>query len=91
MEETLRICRNHDVLKEYLADEEAATIMFTLLDEQKAKKFWEEEIRQESEAKGEAKLSLLITKLIESGRNSDVPLAATDENYRKKLYIEFGV
>ena len=31
-----------------LANEEAATIMFTLLDEQKAKKFWEEEIRQET-------------------------------------------
>ena len=47
MEETLRICRNEDVLKEYLAEEEAATIMFTLLDEQKARKFWEEELKQE--------------------------------------------
>ena len=47
VEETLRICRNEDVLKEYLAEEEAATIMFTLLDEQKARKFWEEELKQE--------------------------------------------
>ena len=52
MEETLRICRNQDVLKEYLADEEAATIMFTLLDEQKARKFWEEELRQEGRVEG---------------------------------------
>ena len=29
--------------------------MFTLLDEQKARRFWEEEIRQEGRAEGEAK------------------------------------
>ena len=52
VEETLRICRDRNVLKDYLAKEEAAIIMFTLLDEQKARKFWEEEIRQESLAEG---------------------------------------
>ena len=46
----LRICKDENVLREYLADEEAATFMFTLLDEQKAMKYWEEEIRQESKA-----------------------------------------
>ena len=51
VEETLRICKDENVLREYLADEEAATFMFKLLDQQKAMKYWEEEIRQESEAK----------------------------------------
>ncbi|MCR4876207.1 MAG: hypothetical protein K5922_03440 [Clostridiales bacterium] len=54
VEETLRICKDENVLKEYLRDEEAATIMFTLLDEQKAKRFWEEELRQEGRAEGRA-------------------------------------
>ena len=52
VEETLRICRDQRILKEYLAEEEGSTIMFTLLDEQKAKKFWEEDIRQEGRAEG---------------------------------------
>ena len=58
VEETLRICRDQNVLKDYLAEEEVANIMFTLLDEQKAKRFWEDEIRQESEAKGEDKANI---------------------------------
>ena len=54
VEETLRICRDKDVLREYLREEEAATIMFTMLDEEKARKFWEEELRQEGRAEGRA-------------------------------------
>ena len=52
VEETLRICRDKDVLREYLRGEEAATIMFTMLDEEKARRFWEEELRQEGRAEG---------------------------------------
>ena len=78
MEETLRICKDQDVLKAYLEEQEVAEIMFTWLDEQKAKKFEEEEIRQEGraegEAKGESRLGLLINMLIKSGRNDDVAL-----------------
>ena len=48
VEETLRICQDQEVLKEYLKEMEVAEIMFTWLDEQKAKRFEEEEIRQES-------------------------------------------
>ena len=58
VEETLRICRDQDVLREYLAKEEAATIMFTLLDEQRARKFMEEEARREGREEG--KLETLI-------------------------------
>ncbi len=61
--ETLRICKDRDVLKKYLEEQEAAEIMFTWLDEQKARKFEYEEIKQEARtediaeglAKGEAK------------------------------------
>ena len=54
VEETLRICKDRDVLKAYLEEKEAAEIMFTWLDEQKAKKFEEEEIRQEGFREGRA-------------------------------------
>ena len=62
VEETLRICRDKDVLREYLREEEAATIMFTMLDEEKARRFWEEELRQEGRAEGRAEggLDMLI-------------------------------
>lgn len=95
VEETLRICRDQDVLKAYLEEEETAEIMFTWLDEQKAKKFEEEEIRQEGraegEAKGESRLGLLINMLIKSGRNDDVLRASTDAGYRKQLYQELNI
>ena len=91
VEETLRICRDRDVLKDYLKDEEATTIMFTLLDEQKARKFWEEEIRQEGEAKGEAKLGSLMTQLKKLGRTDDAFRAASNEAYRNQLYRELNI
>ncbi len=101
VEETLRICRDKNVLKDYLAEEEAANIMFTLLDEQKAKKFWEEEIMQkgraegraeglaEGEAKGERRFGALMTKLMSMNRFDDAKRCAEDAEYREKLYREF--
>ncbi len=99
VEETLRICRDQDVLKEYLRDEEAATIMFTLLDEQRARKFWEEELlqegrkegRAEGRIEGEAKFSTLIASLLKSGRQNDALRVTTDETYRHQLYQELNI
>ena len=97
VEETLRICRDENVLREYLADEEAATIMFTLLDEQKARRFWEEELRQEGRAEGRAegreegenKLNMLMAKLFSLNRLEDAKRCTKDAEYREKLYREF--
>ena len=103
VEETLRICRDQDVLKEYLQEKEAEEIMFTWLDEQRAKKIEYEEIKQEGraegekigraegEAKGETRLGLLMNKLLSSGRNSDALRAASDAGYRKQLYQELNI
>jgi len=87
VEETLRICRDQDVLRDYLVEEEVATIMFTLLDEQKARKFWEEDLKQE----GESRLGNLVTQLIKLGRIDDVSHAASDKAYRQKLYKELKI
>ena len=97
VEETLQICRNQDVLRDYLVEEEVATIMFTLLDEQRARKFWEEEIRREGEAigitKGEAigenRVNALIARLVSMNRFDDIKRCTEDPEYRNKLYKEF--
>ena len=89
VEETLRICRDENVLRDYLRDEEAATIMFTLLDEQKARKFWEEELKQEGRDEGENRLNALMQKLFSLHRFEDAERCTTDPTYRKKLYEEF--
>ena len=69
--------------------------MFTLLDEQKARRFWEEEIReegkQEGKREGEDRLSALIRRLLNTGRSNDVSLAVSDTNYREKLYREMNI
>ncbi len=71
--------------------------MFTLLDEQKAKKFWEEEIMQKGEAKGRAEgraegerlLNTLIARLVSMNRFDDIKRCTEDAEYREKLYREF--
>ena len=45
--------------------------------------------RAEGNQEGQNKLGTLITKLISSGRNDDVAIAAADPAYREKLYQEF--
>ena len=77
--------------------------MFTLLDEQKARRFWEEELRQEGraegraegqaegQAKGESLMAQLITRLSTQNRTEDMVRAATDPDFRQKLYQEFNL
>ena len=48
VEETIRICRDQDVLSEFLAEEEVANIMFTMADEEKAREFEKEEQKREN-------------------------------------------
>lgn len=48
VDETIRICKDRNVLSEFLAEEEVATIMFTMADEEKARKFYEEELKTET-------------------------------------------
>ena len=41
--------------------------------------------------KGENKMALLISKLINLGRNGELEKAANDTEYREKLYYELGI
>jgi hypothetical protein len=86
--ETLRICKDRDVLKKYLEEQEAAEIMFTWLDEQKAKRFEYEEIKQEGIAEGLAKGELeAYAKMIRKNRIS-VKEAAEETGLSEKDFCE---
>ena len=52
VEETLRICRDEDILREYLRNEEVADIMYTFIDKEKQMKLMLEELREETIAEG---------------------------------------
>ena len=55
VQETIRICKERDVLKEYLEREEAATVMYTFMDQAEVMKEALLSEREESEARGEIK------------------------------------
>ena len=99
VQETIRICMERDVLKEYLEREEAAAVMFTFADQVDAMNEalstetaeGRAEGRAEGEKTGESKLAALITKLFSIGRGSDVERAASDEQYRAELFKELHI
>ncbi|MGN0582479.1 MAG: hypothetical protein ACI4KB_07225, partial [Oscillospiraceae bacterium] len=47
--------------------------------------------KDEGRAEGENKLGALIDSLIDAGRNDEIKKAASDAEYRQKLYEEFGI
>ena len=57
--ETIRICKDRNVLREYLEDreKEVIDIMMTLFDQEHALELYGNEIRVEAETKGEARAS----------------------------------
>ena len=97
--ETIRICKDKNVLKDYLAREEAAAIMFTIADQAEAMKEALEMERAEGKAEGlaeglaegEGRLAALMKKLLLLGRMEDLQKAATDQKYREDLYTEFKI
>ena len=101
--ETIRICKDKNVLNDYLAREEAAEIMFTIADQAEAMKEALEMERAEGKAeglaegeaagimKGEDRLAALMKKLLLLGRMEDIQKAATDQKYREILYTEFKI
>ena len=78
VQETIRICLERNVLKEYLEREEGV--------KQGVKQGEKQGLKQ-----GESRLADLITKLFASGRGDEVERAAKDENFRKGLFKEFHI
>lgn len=98
-EDKIRICKNKNVLNDYLAREEAAAIMFTIADQAEAMKEALEMERAEGKAEGKAeglaegegRMAALMKKLLSLGRMEDLQKAATDQKYREVLYTEFKI
>ena len=52
MEETIRLCKDRDVLKEYLANREVAELMFGYFNMEEQLEFMRQEEREEGRAEG---------------------------------------
>lgn len=48
IEETIQICRNQNVLNEYLARKEAAEVMSEVFEKEESMKLWEKDLKEES-------------------------------------------
>ena len=97
VQETIRICKNENVMKKYLdeREKEVISIMMTLFDKKEIQKAFGkekfEEGRNEGRTEGETRLLTLIDKLYKSGRACDVQRVAADADYRSELYKAFGL
>ena len=88
--ETARRCHSEKI---QLLHQKVCQIRSSERVEAKFMKAWEEKEmeRQKGIKLGEEKLSKLIVKLTEAGRESDVIKAASDEKYREQLFEEFEI
>ena len=95
VQETIRICIEMDVLNDYLAEEEAATVMYAFADQERE---FSKALRKEGQAgeargiaKGENKMAELMQKLFALGRVDDAQKAASDQIYRNQLFQELNI
>ena len=91
VEETIRICQNEDVLKEYLERqrEEVIDIMLALFDEETTMKNHDAAVERKGEKKGRKDISDLMNYLLTNGRSDDALKASSDETFLEKLLGEF--
>ena len=74
VDETIRICKDRDVLKDYLAKEEVTDIMFGYFDYEKELEFLRQEEREEGRAEGALRT---LANLVKKGRMT--PAEAAEE------------
>ena len=83
--ETIRICRDRNVLKDYLARQEVANIMFGYYDEEREKEYLREEGREEGRKEGAIMNMMKLIKqgLITVSQAAEIS-GMTDEEFEKK-------
>ena len=95
--ETIRICRDRNVLKKYLKEreKEVFNIMIELFNQELAVKEYgderEEKGRNEGMNEGMNLLARLLTKLSEMGKTEEADKVIKDSKYRRKLLIDYGL
>ena len=50
-----------------------------------------ERLERKGKIKGEERLGILINRLIQDGRNTEIQSVATDKEIRQRLYKEYGI
>ena len=99
VQETIRVCRDKNVLKDYLARVEAAAIMFTIADQAGTMKETLEMEKPEGLAKGEAvgimkgesRFVALMKKFLSLGRMEILQRTAVNQKYWGNLYAKFNI
>ena len=91
--ETIRICRDRNVLKKYLKEreKEVVNIMIELFNQESAVKEYGEERREEGWKEGIEEGVQLFAKLFELGNPEELEKALKDPEYRKKLLKDYGL
>ena len=95
--ETVRICKNEDVLKDYLAthEQEAVSIMMALFNEEYIQKAYGYECKQEGRLEGRLEgkneLSRVIQCLFSAGRIGEIDRVTRDDAYYEQVKKEFAI
>ena len=91
--EAIRNLADDSPIKMFLTAHEAEVTMLwiTEYDEEKDRKMLRQEGFEEGREEGEARLASLMTKLKDLNRVDDAFKAASDSEFREKLYKEFGL
>ncbi len=91
--EAIRNLADDSPIKLFLTAHEAEVTMLwiTEYDEEKDRKMLRQEGFEEGREEGEARLASLMTKLKDLNRVEDAFKAASDSEFREKLYKEFGL
>jgi len=87
--ETIRICKDENVLKDYLIthEQETINIMMDLFDEKRI----QESYGYECEQRGEDRAFSLMQKLLIDGRIEDAKRVTTDPAFQKKMMKEYSL
>ena len=89
IDETFRICRDRDILQDYLKQEEVAAVMYKFMDQESAMKKALRTERQEGRQEGRQETSDLMNYLWSHGRGEDALNASRDQSLMEKLLTEF--
>ena len=97
VKELTEYCLSNNILADFIKEHEneVYTMMDTLFNQERVTEIHEKNLMWESYNNGvddgENKLGALFRALEEAGRKDDAFKAASDANYRQKLYKEFGI
>jgi len=93
VDRTLREMPENYLIKPWLEvnREGVKRMLLTEYDEAKTMELFKEEGREQGFAQGVARLARLMSKLFSQGREADAERAANDEDFRNRLFEEYGI